>query len=204
MRLSILLVLIFTANTIILSQVKIEDRLFGMVPGKKITKQFSENDTIPKVFYPNQNSSNKALISIDGQMVGSNSSAIIEAENIESLSVEKKVMNFQGREYEGHIIIKTKKNYTPKIISLEQLISKYTDLDDGQYICELDYKIINGEIKDVFVDEKYIMKIDVSQLNNLKAHKDLYFVSVLTRNAYNLEKANTIIIRGTEKSKIGL
>ena len=48
------------------------------------------------------------------------------------------------------------------------------------------------------VDENYILKIEVQSVENSKENLNINVIRLITRTKENLEKANTIILKGNE------
>ena len=165
-----------------------------------VTKQYSENDTIPNVIYPKDNQTNKPIVLLDNNNVRFEILRTLNPNQIDSITIEKGKFEIDNREYNGKIIVKTKSNYQPNIINLKELILKYTELKNCNYVFSIDGEIVNADPKDVFIDEKNIMQIKVVKLDKTENIKGLYFITLLTRTPENLKKANTIYIRGSELS----
>ena len=170
--------------------------------GLKITQsksQYSINDTIPKIIYPQRWENNKTLVLLNEQPTSLASLTTINPEHIENIKIEKEKFNFKNKEYDSKIIVKTKAKFTPPFINISELISKYTHLKkEDKFIYSIDGEIVNSNEKYILVDEKYIMQIKVVKLDNVE--ENLYLIKILTRRKENLNKANEIMIRGNELS----
>lgn len=170
--------------------------------GLKITQsksQYSINDTIPKIIYPQRWENNKTLVLLNEQPTSLASLTTINPEHIENIKIEKEKFNFKNKEYDSKIIVKTKAKFTPTFININELIWKYTHLKkEDKFIYSIDGEIVNSNEKYILVDEKYIMQIKVVKLDNVE--ENLYLIKILTRRKENLNKANEIMIRGNELS----
>ena len=164
------------------------------------TSQYSINDTIPKIIYPQRWENNKTLVLLNEQPTSLASLSTINPEYIENIKIEKEKFNFKNKEYDSKIIVKTKAKFTPPFININELISKYTHLKEDKFIYSIDGEVVNSNEKYILVDEKYIMQIKVVKLDNLE--ENLYLIKILTRRKENLNKANEIMIRGNELSMI--
>lgn len=163
--------------------------------------QYSINDTIPKIIYPQRWENNKTLVLLNEQPTSLASLTTINPEYIENIKIEKEKFNFKNKEYDSKIIVKTKAKFTPTFININELISKYTHLKkEDKFIYSIDGEIVNSNEKYILVDEKYIMQIKVVKLDNVE--ENLYLIKILTRRKENLNKANEIMIRGKELSMI--
>lgn len=174
--------------------------LSGTLSAQKInfvkTITYSESDTIPKVIYPEEKEKNLYVIN-DKKYTSPVLLKSIHENDIESISAERTNEIYRGKTYAGKLIFKSKRTFKPKIISVSDLILKYTNLPkDSKFIFSIDEEIMNDDAKNTEVDEKNIMKIAVTKLD--KSIPDIYFIKILTRSKENLKKANEIIIRGTE------
>ena len=99
--------------------------------GLKISQsksQYSINDTIPKIIYPQRWENNKTLVLLNEQPTSLTSLTTINPEHIENIKIEKEKFNFKNKEYDSKIIVKTKAKFTPTFININELISKYTHL----------------------------------------------------------------------------
>ena len=163
--------------------------------------QYSINDTIPKIIYPQRWENNKTLVLLNEQPTSLACLTTINPEYIENIKIEKEKFNFKNKEYDSKIIVKTKTKFTPTFININELISKYTHLKkEDKFIYSIDGEIANSNEKYILVDEKYIMQIKVVKLDNVE--ENLYLIKILTRRKENLNKANEIMIRGNELSMI--
>ena len=90
--------------------------------------QYSINDTIPKIIYPQRWENNKTLVLLNEQPTSLTSLTTINPEYIENIKIEKEKFNFKNKEYDSKIIVKTKTKFTPPFININELISKYTHL----------------------------------------------------------------------------
>ena len=163
--------------------------------------QYSINDTIPKIIYPQRWENNKTLVLLNEQPTSLASLTTINPEYIENIKIEKEKFNFKNKEYDSKIIVKTKAKFTPTFININELIWKYTHLKkEDKFIYSIDGEIVNSNEKYILVDEKYIMQIKVVKLDNVE--ENLYLIKILTRRKENLNKANEIMIRGNELSMI--
>lgn len=175
------------------------------INGVKISplqNQYSENDSIPKVIYGNEREAKKPIILLNNKYVASEVLNTLNSDKIESVTVEKGKVKINNTEYRSKIIVKTKSDYSPNLINIKDLISKYAKLENEKFIFSIDGEIINADQNLMMVDEKNIMQIKVVKLDNLENAENLYFIKLLTRTKGNLKKANTIYIRGNELGMI--
>ena len=123
----------------------------------------------------------------------------IKSQDIESVNVIKGNFKNNGKDYSGKIVVKTKSSFNPNLITVNQLVTKYTNLKKGEnYVYSIDGDIVNSDENSTFVDEKNIMQIKVIKLDEVKNFTNMNFVKILTRSEQNLNQANQFIIRGNE------
>lgn len=189
--------------SILVFEVSYSQNLNG-IDSSKTKKECSENDTIPRVVYSNpktvytkEEENNKPLIFLNGKFIGNES---VSANQIESIKVVNGKFKFNGKEYNGKLLITSKPGYKTHNINLTELVKKYTKLNTDNLIFSIDGNVINANKNEVFVDEKNVMQIKVERLDKIEKNKGLYFISILTRTPENLKKVNTIKIRGSELS----
>lgn len=171
------------------------------INGVKISplqNQYAENDSIPKVIYANERETQKPIILLNNKYVASEVLNTLNPDKIESVTIEKGKVKINNTEYHSKIIVTTKSDYSPNLISLKDLISKYTKLKNEKFIFSIDGEIINADQNLIIVDEKNMMQIKVVKLDKLENPENLYFIKLLTRTKGNLKKANTMYIRGNE------
>ena len=76
------------------------------------------------------------------------------------------------------------------------MILKYTKLKKtDNFIYSIDENIINADENITLLDEKNIMQIKISALDELPNLKNFYLIKLVTRSKKNVEKANEIILR---------
>lgn len=169
--------------------------------------QYLETDTVPKVIYPqkidsivrSKMSNKEPFYIIDGECVTSSSELNdMDPNAIESMYVDKIDTAINGKNYYGRISIITKLGYKSNLITVRELIEKYTNLKDTPYIFSIDGEVTNNDATKTKVDEKNIMQIKVIKLDKIKYPKDLWLVEILKRTPENLKKVinNKIRIRG--------
>lgn len=195
----ILLLIFMLSSFNLISQVPV-DTLAGKLSGLKtgVRVIYSENDTVPVVVNLKEGKKGTNVLFylneevVDGQIINA-----INPNQIEEVKVEKESIQFNEVNYDGIIYIQTKESYTPKFISLNELKEKYLKLsEDASTLFMLNDKIINTDYDSFIVDEKYILKIETQAIKNSKEQLDMNVIKVITRTKGNIEKANTIIIKG--------
>jgi hypothetical protein len=123
----------------------------------------------------------------------------INPNKIKGIKVEKDSIEYDKVNYNGIIYIQTKENYKPRLITLNALKSKYLNLaEKTTSLFMLDEKIINMDYDEFKVDENYILKIEVQSIENSKEKLNINVIRLITRTKENVEKANTIRLKGNE------
>lgn len=161
------------------------------------TQKPDEPDTVLRVSYVNKNvSERKPAYYLNGQFINETVLKTINPKILDDVKIEKKEVEIKGIKYYGQIFIKTKSDYKPILISLNELKAKYTDLKHTKTIFMIDNEIINEDYDKSLVDENYILKISIEKVKNKKERLNFNLVNVMTRTEENIRKSNEIFIRG--------
>lgn len=171
--------------------------------GLKITETTinAENDTIIKVIYKNEVENNKKpAIFINEKLVNESILKTINPKEIESVNVEKNDIEIENVKYYGKIKIITKNKYNPKLISLNNLKSKYVKTRMDDVIFKIDNEIITADYDKYVVDENYILKLVVE--NYEKEKLKISFITIITKTEDNIKKSKEIILRGSDEINI--
>ena len=163
----------------------------------------TEKDTIIKVIYKSKIENNKKPVyQLNGEIVNESISKCINPNEIANVKVEKGDFEIDNVKYFGKVIIETKSNYKPKLISLNNLKAKYTKLKDNPTIFKIDDEIVNADYDTFIVDENYILKITVEDFESKAENLKVNFVNLITKTEENIKKSKEIIIRGKDKFAI--
>lgn len=171
--------------------------------GLKITETTinAENDTIIKVIYKNEVENNKKpAIFINEKLVNESILKTINPKEIESVNVEKNDIEIENVKYYGKIKISTKNKYNPKLISLNNLKSKYVKTRMDDVIFKIDNEIITADYDNYVVDENYILKLVVE--NYEKEKLKISFITIITKTEDNIKKSKEIILRGSDEINV--
>ncbi len=172
------------------------------VKGLNIAKQqtVSENDTIIKVTYKNVIEKNrKPAYFLNGELTNESVLRTINPNEILTFNVEKENIEIDNVKYYGKLHLVTKSTYKPKLISLNKLKLKYTNLKQNSTIFKIDNEIVNADYENYLVDEKYILKIDIEKFENRTEKLIFNIINLITKTEENIKKANTIILRGKDE-----
>ncbi|SIT96186.1 hypothetical protein SAMN05660493_00859, partial [Epilithonimonas bovis DSM 19482] len=156
---------------------------------------YLKTDTIPKVVKEQPWELNKPILILDNHPVPYETILTLQSDKIESVKIEKQANQAESVDKKSTLIINMKPVPKTILIPVTALISKYTEIKDGKYIVSIDGEPVNLQQDQLLVDEKNIMQIRITKLDQLGLAPNLYQVRLLTRNNKNLQKANTIIIR---------
>lgn len=158
-------------------------------------------DTIPTVeFNKIENVGLQPVYYINGEIVNQTVIKTIDPQLIDSIHVEKKEIVIKDKKYYGQIFLKMKKEYQPKLISLTDLKSKYLSQTSTPAIFMIDDEIIKGAYENYLVDEKFILKIVVDNME--EKEQKLEIIRLLTKSEENIKKAKEIRIRGINEIKM--
>lgn len=119
--------------------------------------------------------------------------------NIDTFYMKKEKVEFDGVKYNFSMHIKTKENYEPRIISLNELKDKHKIANNKPIIFIIDDKVISSDYDIIKLDEKTILKIYVDNVDNNKENIDVCILRIFTNTEENIERLQAKIrIRGTE------
>lgn len=168
----------------------------GRLSDEKL-KFLMEKDTIVRVVYNNENSSdNTPAYFVNGIQLNNSSIKLIAPNSIDRIDVEKDAFELNGRKYIGKIHIKLKDGVVFKPISFNDLKAKYLSLQELNSILMIDGKIVYDNLNDLVVNERNIYRIDVQLLDNKSENQKLNTINIITRTENNIKKSEEIRIRG--------
>ena len=157
-------------------------------------------DTIPIVEYAVSESDNlQPAFYINGILSSRTRLTTIDPMFVDSIHVEKKEFEIEGKRYFGQIFIKMKMEYNPQIISLNDLIEKYTNIKNELTIFMIDNNFIKDDYDQYLVDEKFLLKIIVDTIERKIDKQNVNIVRLLTKSKENIEKSKEIRLRGLEE-----
>ena len=134
---------------------------------------------------------------LNGQAFTEHGLEMLDPQDIEGITVKKDSMLVNGHMYTGQIYIDTKKEYQPKLISLNQLKEKYVKLDnESPTLFMLNDKLIENNYDTFKVDEKHILSIEVQSVNNSQEDININVIKLISKTEENIKKANTIRLKG--------
>jgi len=182
---------------------------FGQIKNLKVplvkstnTQIVSQNDTVLKVFWIRSNDSERSpAYYLNGQFVNETIMKTLNPNVIENIIVEKQEIKVETQKYYEQIFINTKRDYSPKLISLNDLKSKYTNLKNAPTIFMIDNEIINGNYDKCIVDENYLLRISIEKIENRKEKLHFNLIQILTMTEENIRKSKEIRIRGLQFSQ---
>ncbi len=156
-------------------------------------------DTFPKVIYLNTSSSKQnPAYYINGILVSKTILQTLKPEMIESINVDKGTIYIDNVKYYGQIHIKIIGTYNAKLISLNDLKLKYTNIKNDSVLFIVDKEIIDADYDKYLVDEQDILQIIVKTIDNSKTKLKLSIIKLLTRTDENIKKSREIHIHGTD------
>jgi hypothetical protein len=159
----------------------------------------SKTDTTLKVSYiESKDSERDPAYYLNGQYVDETILKTLNPNSIERISVQNQEIKIDARKYYGQIFINTKRGYSPKLISLNGLKSKYTNLKKEPTIFMIDNEIINRDYDKCMVDENYLLKISIEKIENNNEKLRFNLIRILTNTEENIRKSNEIRIRGLQ------
>ncbi len=152
-------------------------------------------DSIPKVIYINDFSDkDKPMIFIDEEKVHESLLATIDPHQIDSIYVLKSKSPDDGIYDHGEIHFSMKASFKNRVISLFELKNKYIKELNKPCVFTLDGKIIREDETEYLVNESYILKMEIEEVNVKQVHPFIV-IKLYTRSEENLEKERRIILR---------
>lgn len=148
-----------------------------------------QNPELKVIYRNNPDKSQRPATFINGQFV---ISSIVDPNLIESVTLTKDEIEIDGTKYLGQLYIATKNSYSPKLISLNTLKDKYTNLKNKPAVFMIDGEIVNTDYDRLAVDENYILQIMVDGIKNGKEKIDLALIMLLTKTEANIKKLREI------------
>jgi hypothetical protein len=173
-------------------------QLTGKVPGLNIAKPATVNDTVIKVVYKNNKISRNPqppAIFFNEKLIDYSLLSTLNPESIASMNVIKKDTIIDSVKYYGKIMIQGKTTNKYNYMSLNEFKLKYVCPSDNFPVFQIDGDIIDADYKNYLIDEKYILKVVVTPIENTKQKIKIDFINLLTKSAKNIEESNQIIIR---------
>lgn len=155
-------------------------------------KAISEQDTIIKVVHIIKFKGAKPAYYLNGDLINQSVLNFLDPNKIENIKVQKGEIEIGNTKYLGKIVIETKNNYQPNLISLDELRKRYTTVEKNSAIFQIDNEIVDSNYETYLIDKNYILKITINALEK----PNLSVIKVLSKSAENIKKSNEIIIRG--------
>nr|WP_315153193.1 hypothetical protein [uncultured Flavobacterium sp.] len=177
---------------LIISVLILTTNVFGQKKSEN-SQAITEQDTILKVVHViKYKGAKKTAYFLNGVLVNQSVTKFLDPNKIESVKVEKENIEIENTKYSGKVIIETKNNYKPNLISLNDLRLKYTTVPENAAIFQIDNEIVDSDYQTYLIDKNYILKIVVNKLES----PDLTLIKVVSKSEENIKKSNEIIIRG--------
>ena len=173
-------------------------QLTGKVKGLNISKPEIINDTVIKVVYNNSKISKNPqppAIFYNGKLVDYSIMSTFNPESIATMNVIKKDTIIDSVKYYGRIMIQGKTTSKQNYISLNEFKLKYISPSENATVFQIDGNVIDNDYDKCLIDEKYILKVIVTPVDNPKEKIKLNIINLLTKSLKNIEESNQIILR---------
>ena len=170
----------------------------GKVTGLNISKSSSVNDTVIKVVYNNDKISRSPqppAIFFNGKLVSYSLLSTMNPENITSVNVVKKDTIIDSVKYYGKIMIQGKPPGKYNYMSLNEFKSKYVSPSDNVPVFQIDGTIVDDNYDSYLIDEKNILRVIVTPVDNPKQKIKIDFINLLTKSNKNIEESEPIIAK---------
>lgn len=165
------------------------------------TKLQNRDTTLCVIFVDKDKTKRQPVFFINGKyLMNQNFLTTLNPNHIENIEVIKRDTLIENISYTGQVLITTKIDYAPKLISLTELKTKYTNFKGKQVVFMLDGNFITANYDNYLIDENSLLTIIVDKLETDKEKNELGLIKLLTKTEENIINRNQIIIRGTEVS----
>ena len=173
-------------------------QLTGKVTGLNISKKTSVNDTVIKVVYNNNkisNNPNPPALFFNGKLVSYSLLSTINPQNITSVNVVKKDTIIDSVKYFGKIMIQGKTPSKYNYMSLSEFKSKYVSSSENVPVFQIDGTIVDDNYDTYLIDEKNILRVIVTPIDNPRQKIKIDFINLLTKSDKNVEESEPIIAK---------
>ena len=173
-------------------------QLTGKVTGLNSTKTDTIKETVIKVIYKNNiisRNSQPPAIFFNGKLIDYSLMSTINPESIGTMNVIKKDTIIDSVKYYGRIVIQGKTTNKHNYISLNEFKLKYVSPSENVPVFQIDENIVVDDYDTYLIDEKNILRVIVTPIDNPKQKVKIDFINLLTKSAKNIEESNQIIIR---------
>jgi len=184
------------SNVIVLLSITSFGQLTGKVPGLNNTKTETINDTVIKVVYKNNKTSkNPPAVFFYSKLVSFDLLKTINPESIATVNVINRDTIIDSVKYYGQLYIQGKITNNHNYMSLNEFKLKYISPSDNFPVFQIDGNIMDEDYDTCLIDEKNILKVVVTPIENTKQKIKIDFINLLTKSAKNIEESNQILIR---------
>lgn len=156
--------------------------------------KYSMDDKKPEIVYTNENKLENLVLFLNGNETSFQILKTLDPNIIENISIIKG-NQVHGMEDRNQILVTTKSDRKLQLISMSDLIKKYSLPNNERILISIDNEIIDENFEKLYVDESHIMQVKVSFLNRIEKEHVWVYLKILTRTAENVKKANEILIR---------
>jgi len=173
-------------------------QIIGKVKGLNITKTETINDTVIKVIYKNGRlfgNQQPPAVFYNEKLVSYSLLSTINPESISTINVIKKDTIIDSVKYNGKIMIQGKTNGNHNYMTLNEFKMKYVSPSDNFPVFQIDGDIIDNDYDTYLIDEKYILKVIVTPIENTKQKIKIDFINLLTKSNKNIEESAPIILK---------
>jgi hypothetical protein len=173
---------------------KILIKNFGK-PSVLPTYDRNQDLSLKVLFKYKTDSENKVAYYLNDKFIHQDVLLTIDINIIDDLKIESGLVKIDSIEYYGKILIKTKKNYNPKLISLIKLKEKYFNEIEKPIIYSIDGALITTNYNEAIFDEDFILQIHIENLNIISLKHDYILAKIFTKTQKNIDDLTGIKIR---------
>ncbi len=154
--------------------------------GQQLKPLYSKTDTLPRVVYKDLNERPLPKLEMRGENYLGDGMWSLKSEGVKSVDINKE---------RGVVIIELTPEYKPVLMSLSDIVKKYTNVKSERVIFKIDDRFVQNNPREVLIDESNIMLISVSPVKFVGDLEDMYMITLIPRTDKNLKKFNEIRIR---------
>ena len=158
------------------------------------------------LFFGQANKSNEAAYVLDSKLVSQKTINYISPDEIDSVNVKKSDTTINNKHFSGLVRVTTKNPDKLDFLNLEQIKNGYTSIKKSDVVYMINGEFIKDDVNTILLDRNYILKVEVTNSQdfyNLRESKNKFeIINILGKTKENLDKKNTIILRGQESISI--
>ena len=154
------------------------------------------------LFFGQANKSNEPAYVLDSKLVSQKTISYINPDEINSVNVIKSDTIINNKHFSGVIRVATKNPNKFDFLNLEQIKNQFTTIKKSDVVFMINGEFIKDDVNTILLNRNYILKVEVTNSQdfyNLRDSNTIFeIINILGKTKENLDKKNTIILRGQE------